>query len=302
MTPLTSQRGWLFSSLLRGLVLGGVLVAALLLFRGSGHGHARRGRGVGAKGRGGPKGAERHAAPARPEWRFKEYVPSEWESEWSAFVRSSEYTGKFNRHTAVACVKMTTEEPQRKKAREMLQLIKRRMPFVWSDFFDIDGNERDLSVTPHPDGKAPPPTPLESIWTSDTSPHPLLSKMVYSLPDGTQVAAYIEPLVGHLRHPMHCCKSAPWCGDPNNWDSRIGLIDTNYLLFDRRDGALGFETVKGEGEVQGPPKPIEGLYLDLGATLFPDPKQGREGWGSSQVGVERSVERGRRASELGRQE
>jgi len=195
------------------------------------------------------------------EWRFAEYVPSEWENEWAAWTADTKNSSELLH----PCTRFRAEAGELAKAEQMLRLISEFMPTesAWN-------LTEWKSGTPGSQGGQPK---RRSIWTEDTSTHPVLSKFIYSVGIGgkrsMRIAAFIEPLVAHLRHPYHCL-------------DKKALLDTSYLLFDRRlpESDQTFPEKGARGMI--PPKPLQVFYFDLGATLFPQKSLKKEHWGSSQ--------------------
>ena len=204
-------------------------------------------------------------------WRFVRYVPSDWEAEWTAYVGSDTFKSKKPESFPACSHLKSAGQPER--AEETLRLLSELMPGTsewnlakWKD----KGPKRAASLDLSKKGDSFQPE-TASIWTKDTKPHPLLSKLVYSVLDSsgkrrTEVASFIEPLIGHLRHPYHCIARLPKCH-----------LDTSYLLLDRRSRIL-----REKSNGLQPPAPFTTLYFDLGATLFPAEFPNTESWGSSQ--------------------
>ncbi|KAI9018209.1 hypothetical protein DFJ74DRAFT_209920 [Hyaloraphidium curvatum] len=197
-----------------------------------------------------------------PEWRFARYVPSTWEREWTSFVASEEYAKLAREPDKLPVCRRLWRDRDAARAGEMLEFVGRRMPW------EMPWNMSQWMKGVVADQRGGEGGDWDPLWTEDAGEHPVMSKLVYSVVDGqgegTEVGAFIEPLVGHLRHPYHCFSR-----------TRLGLIDTSYLLFDRRtDGALR--------DVPVPPRPRTALYFDLGATLYASNGAPKESWGTSQ--------------------
>jgi hypothetical protein len=225
-------------------------------------------------------GSEERVAQASL-WQFARYVPSEWEQEWTEYVNSGEYKAKPLNHHLV-CGRMKKGTGQLEKAEQMLKFVANLSPGAssWrlSYWKDLAWNGTKPKRGPEEEDMESEwdPSRPKSIWTRDVGTHPLMSKLVYSVLDPsskerTEFAAYIEPLVGHLRHPYHCIK--------HNFDL---LLDTSYLLFDRRSSSSSEKAYGVGDEAPSPPRPFTTMYFDLGATLFPKSYPNFEAWGSSQ--------------------
>lgn len=198
-------------------------------------------------------------------WRFVRYVPSSWENEWVEYANSEEYA-QADRKKLPICKRLIRQDGELEKTQDMIRLISEMMPETtpWN-YSKWVGASAIPQYDPH--------RKLRSIWTDDVSQHSLLSKLIYSVDasgDGgsrKEIAAFIEPLVGHLRHPFHCF----------NRTIRKGLLDTSYLILDRRLPA----SHQMPTDVPQPPPPFSTMYFDLGATMYPKKPTG-ESWGSSQ--------------------
>lgn len=201
--------------------------------------------------------------PAR--WRFLRYEPSVWELEWSKFVRTPEFE-EAPLKSKPACSRFKASAEDHRRAEIALRFASIVMPastpFDYGTWAAGRGGQPPLKGA----GWRPP-----SIWTRNVSRDDVLSKLIYEVDENgktIEIASFIEPLVVHLRHPYHCHEEK-------------GLLDTSYIIMDRRTSAL--PTLEDDDpEVFGPPAPVTTVYLDLGATLFPATYPVPDEWGTSQ--------------------
>lgn len=189
----------------------------------------------------------------------------------AAWVKSDDYKSA-SRTSKPTCRRIREHPGELDKAEQMLSLIATMMPVSTPANADV-WSARD-SASPPPDD---PRKKLASIWTFDTEQHPVLSKLIYSVETGDgerqEVASYIESLVGPLRHPYHCLRK--------EGKERMGLLDTSYLLFDRRLPPSG--RLPANDGAPEPPTPFATIYFDLGATRYPrSSASAMMGWGTSQ--------------------
>lgn len=201
--------------------------------------------------------------PAR--WRFVRYEPSEWEIEWSKFVHDPAFDAQ-PIESLPACSRFNTSAEDQRRAEIALKFTSSVMPASTSSDYAAWAAEKVGQPALRAEGWKPP-----SIWTRNVSRDDVLSKLIYEVDyngETVEIASFIEPLVVHLRHPYHCRNSK-------------GLLDTSYIIMDRRTSAL--PTLEDQDpEIFGPPAPITTVYMDLGATLFPPTYPAIDGWGTSQ--------------------